>query len=223
MRLDLIRHADPDYDRDALTEAGRREARALAARFAGRPPTHLYVSALGRARETAAHLAEATGRAPVVEPRLNELDWHVEDATWGRLSAWDVPGETVRTATAPGAAAAFAAEIARLHAFSDEFLARHGYVREGGRYRVVARNDDHVVVVAHGGVALTWLPHLLDLPVDRFWCGFWLPPSSVTTIVLEERSDRWATPRCTALGDLAHLHAAGLPTSPSGRQGRGHG
>jgi probable phosphoglycerate mutase len=222
MRLDLIRHADPDYDRDALTDAGRREARALAARLAARPPTHLYVSALGRARETAAFVAEATGRTPVVDARLNELDWHVDDPRWGRLSAWDVPGESVRAVAGPGAARAFGDAIAAVHAFSDEFLARHGYRREGGRYAVTARNDDHVVVVAHGGLALTWLPHLLDLPVDRFWCGFWLPPSSVTTIVLEERSDAWATPRCTALGDVAHLYAAGLTPSPSGRQGRGH-
>lgn len=222
MRLYLVRHADPDYARDGLTDAGHREARALATRVAALAPTHLYVSTLGRARATAGYLAQATGRTPQTDARLDELDWHVEDPRWGRLSAWDVPGETVRAATAPGAAHAFADAIARVHAFSDELLARHGYRRDGGRYAVTARNDDRVVVVGHGGLALTWLPHLLDLPVDRFWCGFWLPPSSVTTIVMEERSDAWATPRCTALGDLSHLYAAGLPTSPSGRAGRGH-
>ncbi len=222
MRLFLIRHADPDYERDDLTEAGRREAAALAKRVVEVAPTHLYVSALGRALATAAVVARAIGREPIVEPSLNELDWHVEHAPWGRLSAWDVPGESVRTDDDPRAAHRFAADIARVHAFSDALLARHGYVREGGRYAVAARNDDRVVVVCHGGLALTWLPHLLDLPVDRVWCGFWLPPSSVTTVVLEERSERWATPRCVGLGDVSHLYAHGLLPSTSGLHGRGH-
>lgn len=222
MRLFLIRHADPDYARDDLTPAGRREAEALGRRVAALAPTHLYVSTLGRARATAAVLARAVGRSPVEDGRLDELDWHVEDAQWGRLSAWDVPGETVRTATEPGAVRAFAEGVARVHAFSDELLARHGYVREGGRYRVERRNDDRVAVVGHGGLMLTWLPHLLALPVDRVWCGFWLPPSSVTTVVLEERSDPWATPRCVGLGDVSHLYADGLVPSTSGLHGRGH-
>lgn len=222
MRLDLIRHAEPDYEHDDLTPAGHLEAEALARRYASAPPTHLYRSALGRAITTAAYVARATGRTPIEEARLNELDWHVQDPEFGRLSAWDVPGEKVRASHLPGAVEAFAPAIAELHAFADGLLARHGYRREGRRYAVTARNDEHLAIVCHGGVALTWLPHLLDLPVDRFWCGFWLPPCSVTTIVLEEHSATWATPRCTALGDVSHLVAAGLPTSPSGRQGRGH-
>ena len=222
MRLHLIRHADPDYARDGLTLAGHLEARALATRVAALAPSHLYVSGLGRARETAAYLAASTGRTPVTDARWNELDWHVDDPNWGRLSAWDVPGEAVRHPHTSSAARAFAGPIAALHAFSDELLARHGYRREGGRYAVAARNDDQVVIVGHGGFTLTWLSHLLDLPVDRVWCGFWLAPTSITTIAMEERSDGWATPRCTALGDLSHLYAAGLPPSTSGREGRGH-
>jgi probable phosphoglycerate mutase len=219
--LYVVRHAEPDYRVDGLTDAGRREAEALAARIAALAPTHLYVSGLGRAAATAAYLERATGLVSARDDRLNELDWHVDDATWGRLSAWDVPGETVRTSP-PGAVTRFAPGVDAVRAFSDALLARHGYRRDGGRYAIAARNDDRVVIVGHGGFALTWLPHLLDLPVDRFWCGFWLPPSSVTTVVLEERSASWATPRCTGLGDVAHLVAAGLPTSASGREGRGH-
>jgi broad specificity phosphatase PhoE len=222
MRLYLIRHADPDYEHDALTPAGRLEADALAQRAAALRPTHLYVSGMGRALATAAPIAAATGLAPIRDVRLNELDWHVDDPRWGRLSAWDVPGEDVRTTSVPSATREFRSHVAAVHAFSDEQLARHGYRREGGRYAVTARSDDRVVVVCHGGLLLTWIPHLLDLPVDRFWCGFWLPPSSVTTIVIEERSETWATPRCTGLGDVSHLAVAGLPTATSGRNGRGH-
>ena len=33
MRILLIRHGDPDYENDALTEAGRKEAEALSERM----------------------------------------------------------------------------------------------------------------------------------------------------------------------------------------------
>jgi probable phosphoglycerate mutase len=48
------------------------------------------------------------------------------------------------------------------------------------------------------------------------WSGFWLPPSSVTTVLFEERSAEWAVPRCIGLGDVSHLHMAGLGVQPSG-------
>ena len=53
----------------------------------------------------------------------------------------------------------------QLKAHSDEFIARHGYVREGSRYRVTAPNRERIAVFCHGGLGLTWLAHLLDLPL----------------------------------------------------------
>jgi probable phosphoglycerate mutase len=68
----------------------------------------------------------------------------------------------------------------------------------------------------HGGFGLMWLAHLLEIPFPLVWAGFWLPPSSVTTVLFEERSSAWSVPRCIGLGDVAHLYAAGLPVSPAG-------
>jgi hypothetical protein len=64
--------------------------------------------------------------------------------------------------------------------------------------------------------SVTWLAHLLDLPLTLVWSGFWLAPSSVTTILFDERSTVWATPRCLGVGDVSHLYAAGLPVQPAG-------
>jgi broad specificity phosphatase PhoE len=41
MRLYIIRHGDPDYATDSLTEVGQREAQALAERLANERLTHL--------------------------------------------------------------------------------------------------------------------------------------------------------------------------------------
>ncbi len=62
MKLIFIRHGEPDYSIDSLTEKGFREARLLAERTAKWNVTDFYCSPLGRARDTAAPTLEQTGR-----------------------------------------------------------------------------------------------------------------------------------------------------------------
>ena len=47
MRIIFIRHGDPDYEKDSLTEKGWREAALLAERVARWKVTDFYVSPLG--------------------------------------------------------------------------------------------------------------------------------------------------------------------------------
>lgn len=53
MHLIFIRHADPDYSIDSVTEKGKRELELLADRLAGFNATEFYVSPMGRAQKTA--------------------------------------------------------------------------------------------------------------------------------------------------------------------------
>lgn len=227
MRLLIVRHAEPGPD-GRLTPAGHREAAALAERLAGAGIDVLYSSPLERALQTAEYTARRIGRDPAIEPWTRELPGGAVTITpWGMMSAMNVPGEVLRGLESYPphddwhAFPHFDQEdlrswFAEVGAGSDAFLARHGYAREGRRYRRVAPNRDRVAVFCHLGFGLAWIAHLLDLPLPLVWAGFWLPPSSVTTLVFEERSATWAVPRCLALGDTAHLHAAGLPISGTG-------
>ena len=67
MRLLFIRHGDPDYEHDALTEVGKAEADALAKHIQDWNIDEVYLSPLGRAMATAV-------------PSLNALGYNV-DAT----------------------------------------------------------------------------------------------------------------------------------------------
>jgi probable phosphoglycerate mutase len=61
-----------------LSEAGRRQAEAIAARLAADPLSRLYVTTLRRTQETAAPLAAATGLEPIAIAELAEVrlgDW----------------------------------------------------------------------------------------------------------------------------------------------------
>ena len=227
MRLYIIRHADPDYANKTITAAGHLEARALSERLEREGLDRIYVSPLGRALHTMQYTADRLGMKHTVQEWVQELGGlSVQDGDGRRMAAWNVPGEEVRMpplptggdwhSTQPFDGPEFGAMFERLQADSDRFLAAHGYERQGGRYRVVSPNRERIAVFCHAGFGLTWLAHLLDLPVPLVWTGFFLPPSSVTTVLFDERSPNWATPRCLGVGDTSHLYAAGLPIQPSG-------
>ena len=225
MRLYIIRHADPDYANDTITPQGELEAAALATRLAAMGIDELYCSPKGRARATAAYAAEALGLEPVVLEWTRELhDFNLLDRP---SMALNVHGHVVRQrpyldnladpSPIAGLPLARMAEVeAEIAAASDAFLGAHGYVREDGIYRVVARSEAQVAVVCHAGFGLTWLAHLLAIPEPLVWIGFHMHPTSVTTVLFDERVEGIATPRCLAVGDVGHLYAARLEPSVMG-------
>ncbi len=82
MRLLFIRHAEPDYATDSLTEKGRREAALLARAAPSLRIDHCFVSPLGRAQETASYCLKAIGK------KAQTLDW---------LEEFDAPVDLNRT------------------------------------------------------------------------------------------------------------------------------
>ncbi|AUS24812.1 histidine phosphatase family protein [Paenibacillus polymyxa] len=227
MRLYIIRHADPDYPNNTITPEGHLEAKALAKRLSSHGLDRIYVSPLGRALDTMRYTTDSLGMTYEVEDWTQELALKLEDTPYGRLSHWDLPGEVIRSGS-PLPTHDSWKEISyyqgtqspetfeRLKVHSDEFLKRQGFERVEGRYRILKHTEDRVAVFCHGGFGLTWLAHLLELPLALVWSGFWMPPSSVTTILFDERSKEWAVPRCIGFGDVSHLYAEGLPVRPRG-------
>ena len=92
MRILLIRHAEPDYTIDSITEKGKREAELLSCRIARYDIRDFYVSPLGRARDTAAYTLEKTGRTAETLSWLQEFRGRYPDPETGKLRlAWDIP------------------------------------------------------------------------------------------------------------------------------------
>ena len=231
MRLYIIRHADPDYQNHTITKAGHLEAQALGRRLATQGVDRIYCSTMARAQHTMQYTADLLKLPHLVEDWMQELPtWRIDQEPWGQLMVWDLPGELIRehqpypTHDTWNDIPQFADPKYREHfemiqAKSDEFFELQGYKREGGRYRCIKPNRLKIAVFCHNGFALTWLAHLLEIPLALVWSGFWLPPSSVTTILFDERSEDWAVPRCLGLGDVSHLYEARLPVQPRGIKG----
>ncbi len=226
MRLLIIRHGDPNYAQDCLTPAGQLEAQALGEYLAWLGVDRLYSSPLGRARETADFAAKRLNLPVEI------LDW-TREHRGPRLKgtsqpAWDIAGIDVRGEAYQGDlgrwelldelvdAAQLRAVYAEVERQSDEFLAGLGYERSGAFYRVTRPNRETLAVVCHGGFGLTWLVHLLALPLPLVYGMFFIQTTSVSTLLFEERKAGTACPRLLEFGALPHLYQANLRPLYSG-------
>ena len=91
MKILIVRHGDPDYAADSLTERGWREAACLAERLAEASADSYYVSPLGRAKATASLTLERVGRTAEECPWLREFHAPIRrpDAAGRETIPWD--------------------------------------------------------------------------------------------------------------------------------------
>ena len=96
MNIYIIRHAEPDYEHDSLTEKGWREAELLSHRLSKIRKAFYYTSPLGRARDTASLTLRAVGQEAEVLPWLREFDtgYTVPPVYNPKGFGWDFPPKT---------------------------------------------------------------------------------------------------------------------------------
>ena len=231
MRILLIRHADPDYAHDSLTEAGVLEADLLAERLCHEQVDAVYASPLGRAQATAAPTLAATGwpcetvtwlrefQVPIMRPDMGEkgstIPWDWLPADWCQDPLLQDPVRWRESAPMRDGRVGEAYDVVT-DAF-DDLLARHGYIRQGLLYRVMRPNTETIALFCHFGVACVLLSHLMHCSPMVLWHGLCMAPSSVTRVVSEERRPGVASFRALAIGDVAHLFASGVAPSFSAR------
>ena len=231
MLLYVVRHGDPDYEHDSLTETGKIQAEALVKRFEVYGLDRVYTSPLGRAKMT----AEPTCRALGITPEV--LEWTSENLAFRDFSIpkHDVPegrewsfGAVRNTLYKNAESGALGEKWYEAYPFnqcrakegferivreSDAFLASLGYEREGEVYRVVRPNEERVAVFCHYGFGTTWLAHLLGFVPPLFWSTFLINHSSFTVLRFPNDKEGYVSPQCLALSDCSHLFAAGLPVN----------
>ena len=230
MKLLIVRHGDPIYETDTLTEKGWREAELLSRRLSELDVKAFYVSPLGRARDTASLTLEKMGRTAVECPWLREFeapinrpdvpdrkalcwDWMTQD--WMGDERYFHPEQWSETEIMRegnvGREAAWVAENL------DKLLEAHGYKRKGRLYEAAEPNNDTLVFFCHFGVTCVMLSHLLNISPMPLWHGLCSAPTSVTTVVTEERREGIASFRMSAFGDISHLYKFGEPPAFSAR------
>lgn len=230
MRLIFIRHGEPDYSIDSLTEKGWREAGLLAQRVKNWDITQIYCSPCGRARDTASDSLKALGREAVICPWLEEFVHLVKDPVTGKdRIPWDfMPDYWTREPLMYDREAWVDAPVMATGNVRDAYeavkkgmdgvLEDYGYIRQGGLYLAGdnAKRDAVLVFFCHLGVTMTILSHLLGIAQPLLTHGFFLAPTSVTVLQAEEREKGKAYFRVQAMGDTRHLADGGESVSMAG-------
>ncbi|HEY8349475.1 MAG TPA: histidine phosphatase family protein [Clostridia bacterium] len=228
MKLLIIRHAEPDYEKDSLTEKGWKEAELLSNRISAMDIKEFYVSPLGRARDTASVTLNKMNRTAEVLPWLREFHARIYDEKLGRERVcwnslpqdWTIIDEYYSKDlwhTVPVMSKGnVISEAKKVFEGIDKIIEKNGYVREGNLYRAISPNRDTIVLFCHFGVECLILSHLLGISPVVLWHGCCALPTSVTTLVTEERVKGIAYFRMIAFGDTSHLYAAGEKPSFAG-------
>lgn len=228
MRILLIRHAEPDYSVDSITEKGKREAELLSRRLARYNIRDIYVSPLGRARDTADYTLKRMGREATVLPWLKEFSGKYPDPETGNLRlAWDIkpriwpefPGvwqmstfldnplfdkgdfRKVWQETADGV---------------NKLMLFYGCKKDGPVWLCDHNTQDTIALFCHFGISMAVISCLTDIPPIVLWQRTLCLPTSVTEIVTEERIRGEVSFRITRLGDISHLEENGEIRSTAG-------
>ncbi len=230
MRVIFIRHGDPDYSIDSLTEKGWREAELLAERVSKWDVAAFYCSPLGRAKDTASCTLKKIGRTAVEYPWLREFEGHVMNPATGHdYICWDFMPDywtemedmydkdnwAVSDLMSTGSND-INHEWQSVCNGIDGILAGHGYIRKGRYYTFDKHSDDTIVIFCHFGVTMVMLAHMLGISAPVLWHGTFLAPTSVTILNSEERQPGKAYFRSQVIGDTSHLAFAGEKVSDSG-------
>ena len=229
MKLIFVRHAEPDYAADSLTEKGWREAKLLSRRLVRLKNVEAwYGSPLGRAQATASRTLEKLGVAAETLPWLQEFRGRTPDPETGvericwdyRPRLWKVRPllhDSARWMEDAWMQGTNVYDIWRETAEGlDSVLARHGFHRDGPVYRCEENRKNCLVFFCHFGIAAVMTSYLMGLPPFELLQNFCMQPSSVTTLVTEERTRSEVIFRCTQWGDVSHLWAADEPCSTAG-------
>ncbi|NLL75986.1 MAG: histidine phosphatase family protein [Clostridiales bacterium] len=243
MKIIFIRHGDPDYSNDTLTEKGWREAHLLAERVSKWDVKDFYCSPLGRAQATASCSLKKMNRSATTFDWMKEFYYPITDPVTGRYGVpWDfMPSYWTKEPLFYDKDHWHEAPVLQSNsqikpAFDevsdgiDGILAKYGYIRDGLLYRTDVVNvsdtdmsvitksysDDTIVIFCHLGVALVMMSHLLGIAPTLLWQNFFLAPTSVTILVTEERIPGEAYFRSQVVGDTSHLHDGKEPISQAG-------
>lgn len=224
MLLYIVRHGDPDYDKDCLTERGRLQAEAVGKRIFDSGINQIYSSPMGRARETAAPACRLLGLPCQIEPWAHEVEEDrltpfpdgelksvsvVQNTYYRENGAIDIPYD--RCFEAPGFSTSRMDKATKIiEDGGRDFLERLGYKEENGVYKILRPNEDKVALFCHTVMGRAWLSRLLHIPIHMMWANFQMTHTGVTVLEFKNNSNGVTAPYCRCFSDMSHLYATGM-------------
>ena len=225
MKILIIRHAEPDYSNNTLTNKGFVEAECLSDKLVHSNITHIYSSPLRRAVLTAKPIAEKINKEVKICDWLTEFEGKIilndeEMISWNVLpSIWQKETEIFNINTFKKSGLYSSKDMPDKYEYVieqfDKLLENHGAKRENIIYKG-ENNNDTIAIFCHFALGMVLVSHLTGISPILLWQTMFLPASSVTEFVTEERVRGEFVFKCKQMGDTSHLYIKGEPVSNSG-------
>lgn len=225
MRILIIRHAEPDYPNNSLTNKGFIEAEYLSEKLKDSNITHIYSSPLNRAVLTAKPTSEKINKEVTICDWLTEFEGKIklddqERIPWNMMPAiWQKESEIFDIHTFRKSKLYSSVDMNEKYEYVterfDKLLEKHGAKRENIIYKG-ENNNDTIAIFCHFALGMVLVSHLTGISPVLLWQTMFLPTSSVTEFVTEERVKGEFVFKCRQLGDTSHLYKKNEPVSNSG-------
>lgn len=210
-----IRHGEPIYETNTLTELGMKQAEKVAKYLSVEGVDHIFSSTSNRA------ILTAMPTAKILNKTITYVDFADEKHPWDNLTVDTPTGkmwlfrskEIIKLLHSQAIVdlgfkwfdhpelnkPCFKDEMKRVQVESDHFFTSLGYQHLGNSvYKVLHDNDDRVVLFAHQGFGYAFLSLLLNIPYPQFCTHFELGHAEITTI--EFKNDNgYAYPKVLSL------------------------
>ena len=223
MKIYFVRHGEPDYKTDTLTEIGHLQAEAAAEQLKNSGIQKIFSSTCGRAVETAQHTADKLGLGVESFDFIREIHWHSKDGQpifegghpWFIADDMVLKGENIfdpNWAESDRFSSSVIGEyVKKVTDGLDEWLKTLGYEREGDFYRVVGEDTDQTVAMfSHAGASSAALAHLFGWSLPWVMTAVRLEFTSITVVEFSNEKGTLTFPVLKLLNDARHLE--GLET-----------
>ncbi|MCR5177951.1 MAG: histidine phosphatase family protein [Lachnospiraceae bacterium] len=221
MRLIFVRHGEPDYVNDRLTENGVLQAKSTAVRLKDEDIREIYSSPMGRARETASFTAESHSLEIKVLDFMHEIDWGAKEDSGSGDFLYDGHPWTLGYRLLVEDPECMQGDAWEKHPYFrdnrcmeyyrhiseklDGFLSGFGLIRKGMQYLVAEKRDDTIAMFAHGGSGAVLFSHILNLPFPYVLSAMPYGVCSVSIISFSDEMDGKVIPRLELFNDMGHL------------------
>lgn len=224
MLLYIVRHGDPIYETDSLTDRGKLQAEAVGKRMFDAKIDKIFSSPMGRAKETAEPACRLLGLEKNIEEWTHEIgDERLTPFPDGKMKSITLVQNTYylengnidlpydRTYECSGINQSnMESAVKYIEKNGKEFLERLGYREENGVYRILRNNEEKVALFCHAAFSRAWFSVLLHIPLHIMWSSFQYTHTGVTVVEFQNNENGITAPRCLCYSDVSHLYASGL-------------
>lgn len=219
MRIIFIRHGEPDYENDTLTETGFKQAQLVAQRLKDENIEEIWSSTHGRALNSAKPTAELLGLPVKAVDFMREVTWGSK--TGEKLFAgghpWDIADEMARLEmdlnSPDWRTNAFFKDnkvvdcAETVEKGIDKWLEEHGYKRNGLYYEHLIEEEYHrtVAFFCHGGSSSAAIAHIMNLPFPYVCALLHMEFTGITILRMDRKKGPCTLPCMELANDGRHL------------------